>query len=132
MASILVDIEKLALAAGLEVGLSTNTIGEKLTMKVKVLKSISKEIELVRERKNTMVLTRGDKKIKEVRFYRHVENNKLEVCVKYKGKKITTMPKGKSIKCENDYQSLIKTLELLKGIYDGIDENNEFYMGIKE
>jgi len=128
MGTELVTIKSLATKFGLTYGpVSTSSIGVRLPLKTKLLKCITNEIDVMNNRKTTEIVFKTAK-VREIRFHRLIDNNELEVCVKYKGKKHGVDSDGKSgIKCNNDIKSLIITLNGLYELYNSIPEDNEFY-----
>jgi hypothetical protein len=123
------SIAELARKFGLSTKTIPKTVGIKLSFKEKVLRSIKNEIKVVESRKDTKILKVGKKSINEVRFYRHLEGNELEVCVKYKGKKVVVENEKEGIVIKNDYKLLLEALNVLYEMYNSIDEDDDFYVG---
>jgi hypothetical protein len=127
MGTELLTIESLASKFGLTLGtISRNTVGVKLPLKTKLLKCIKNEIGIMKNRKTTEIVLRTAK-VREIRFHRLIDNNELEVCVKYKGKKHGIISNERGIICKNDIDSLRKTLDGIYKLYNSIPEDNEFY-----
>ena len=131
MGTELITIESLASKFGLTLGsISTSNVGVKLPLKTKLLRCIEREIEIMKDRETTDILFKQGK-VKEVRFHRLIDGNKLEVSVKYKGKKhgiiSSNTENNNGIVCENNITSLKKTLDGIYALYESIPEDNAFY-----
>ena len=128
--------------------LGVETITEKrsrrtMSLKERILNSISKEIEVINEREDLKLkripkMVNGkETEVNENRFWKHshTQKNKLLVSIKLKGK---TFGLGKEVDrhnpnymlIENSKEELIKLLENTSNVLEKIDENDEQFWKI--
>ena len=104
------------------------TKSPKKTNKQKLIDSIEKEISVISERENLVLLTVGeDNNRKELRFHnKPKENNTIEFNVKYKSK-IVYLGNYEVLKCENDVETYVSNLEKCIEVVKGLNESDELF-----
>ena len=109
----------------------------KIPFKNKIINSINKEIEVIKERENLSLrkvakMVKGKRSmVNENRFWKQsiVNPNNLLVSVKVKGKmvKFSSNNETKYFMCENTKESLIGLLEGIKNKVEQLEENHPIF-----
>ena len=104
------------------------TKSPKKTNKQKLIDSIEKEISVISERENLVLLTVGeDNNRKELRFHnKPKENNTIEFNVKYKSK-IVYLGNYEVLKCENDVETYVSNLEKCVEVVKSLNESDDLF-----
>ena len=112
------------------------------TSKQKLLFSISKEIEILKNRNNLELKTfkKGDSYINkklyreqykndrvENRFHKNPINNIVSFNLKYKGMIIPINNNNQSFSCENNIETLIKSYNQYYNIIENLDNNHQLF-----
>jgi hypothetical protein len=112
------------------------------TSKQKLLFSISKEIEILKNRNNLELKTfkKGEKYINkngietvylnnrvENRFHKNPINNIVSFNLKYKGMIVPINNNNQSFSCENNIETLIKSYNQYYNIIENLDNNHQLF-----